>query len=184
MKISHTIKKPFGVSLLLLLLLIASLVFFSWTLAFSFYSNLDYAYFFFEEIYIINLVTLFGFLLVASSTLINTASSAVYHSNPSFLEDKREEEHEKQRRGVINDISNLCLYLFALFLFSVSYWFLTLRAIQEENTTQFYIYSSICIVLMISLIALTISQMYISAHLKKGSAESYKNKGRNNSILG
>ena len=159
------------------LLLAASSLLLLWVLlSYYLYGHLDYAYFFFEEIYIIILVTLFGFLLVTSSNLINTASTAIYYSGASTVEDSEEEKHENRRRVIVNFMADTCLYLLILFLFSVSLWILTLLAIQKENITHFYIFSFLCMLLLISFVLLMVYQMYAAADLKEKSAEGHKSK--------
>ena len=177
MKILCNIKRIFSGRLLLFLLLVVSFLFLLWgLLSYYLYGHLDYAYFFFKEIYIIILVTLFGFLLVASSNLINTASTAIYYSGAFTIEDSNEEKHENRRRDIVNSTADTCLYLLILFLFSISLWISTLLAIQQENITHFYIFSFLCILLLISFVLLMVYQMYIAADLKEKSAESYKSK--------
>ena len=178
-----SVKKPFSMSLFCFLLLIISFLLFLWALVFSFYSNLDYVYFFFEEVYIIILVTLFGFLLLASSTFMNTASTAIYHSSQSIFDDEEKERYENLRSSIVDKMAGLCLCLFAVFLLSLSSWFSTLQAIQEEDVFRFCLFSSFCILLMIALVGITIKQMYVTANLKETSAKSHENKEGNTSVF-
>lgn len=172
-------RKIFGIPASLFLLLTISSLLLLWCLwSYHLNGNLAYAYFFFEEIYIIISVTLFGFLLVASSSLIHTASATkIYLAPQMYSHDIDENEgYEDRRRNITDNAPGICLSLLLLFIFSIASWIGTLFAIQKESIGEFYIYAFLCIALMIFSVGLTVYQIYIAARIREKSTESEQNK--------
>ena len=129
--------------------------------------EIEYAVIFFEEIYMIVFITLFGFLLVTARGLMTTINTLKERADIyERLGGSERELSTKERKNIMNDSESFHVFLFIIFIFTLFSWTLTMISIQHEAYQYFFAFSFICLSLMIDAVILIIYQMYVTSKLE------------------
>ena len=144
------------------------------SIIYGLFGDVEYAVFFFEKIYIIIFITLFGFYLVTIRGL-TTVATTIEDKSTMFDEDDEKEGFDDRRAELIENSKRLYIFSFIVFILAPLSWTAVLIFAQHNMINFFSASAFLCIALLILLPVLTLYAMYVTLYLQAGNQKYQSN---------